>query len=236
MKFTNDIWKEKNTMTKRLPKLAIAGLTLALLSACAGTPEAQVELQKPGNIVASSIPTLATLAGIETNPHKYLDPQLNPDVLGAVEGQLTGVDYTRIDLTTDENSAVLGSLAQSVMTLRVTKSTFDVPEFITVSTSGGYLPTTTLGILGRPSGEFGESGVIEYETLGGSRPPVKGDQVILFVRVAGESVSSDATYTVAGASYGRFTLDPATNKFSRQMQFDEDDSLFEREDVVKAFN
>jgi hypothetical protein len=235
MKSTTNPLVRKREIMVRVARFFAVVMALTVLTSCTQTPEAKVFLEKPDNIVANSIPTMATLANIEVDPHKYLDPQLHGDVLGAVQGQITDVQYSKEDLTTGEDNRVLGSLAQSVMTVKVTNSTFGAPQMITVATSGGYLSPTVMGVLGRPSGDLGDKGVVEYETLGGARPPVKGDSVILFIRAAGASISPDATYSVVGASYGRFTLDPETGRFTRQMRETGESDFFEPGQVVKKF-
>ena len=221
-------------MKKYLIGFASSVLLLAL-SACStvpssnAVPEASVgKLQ----IVAKVRAPEGTLGGVALNPAEYLKPKFEDSVLGAVKGEISDVNYTSFTLAAGTDEPFSISLAQSIMTVKVQASTFDTAKEIKVVTTGGYLTPTVKGIYGRPEGDLGTDGVIEYETAGGSEPPVVGQKVILFLQDSGASIARVAPYTVVGSAFGRFTLEEASGLYSRKIVGLGDSSKFSELDLV----
>lgn len=199
----------------------VSSILVLGLSACSTEPNAAVK-SVTGNdnpqIVAKVRAPEGALAGVTLDPSEYLTQKFEDSVIGAVKGEITDVEYTSQELIagTDETFSI--SMAQSIMTIKVQGSTFGASGEIKVATTGGYLSPTIEGIYGRPEGDLGTVGVIEYETAGGSEPPVIGQTVILFLQDSGKNLARVAPYTVTGSSYGRFTFEETTGLYSRKLQ------------------
>ncbi len=221
-------------MKKQFIGLASAVLVLAL-SACSTVPDSNAGTEARGGklqIVAKVRAPEGTLGGVALNPADYLKPKFEESVLGAVKGEISDIKYTSFTLAAGADESFSISLAQSIMTVKVEASTFVAAKEIKVVTTGGYLSPTVKGIYGRPEGDLGTNGVIEYETAGGSEPPVVGQKVILFLRDSGASVGRVAPYTVVGSAFGRFTLDETSGLYSRKIIGPGDSSKFSELDLV----
>lgn len=222
-------------MKKLLTVGTVFTLALLLLSACTSTTQnssPETTGNEPFKILATVHAPEASLANIETSPINYLKPKYDQVVVGAVQGQITKVDYTTITLTAGVDQTVDILLAVNVMTIRVTSSTFDAPKEIKVATSGGYLSPKVSDVYGKLSQDLGSEGVIEYESLGGAEPPVAGENVVLYLQMSSGGFAKLAPYSVIGASFGRYTLDSVSGKFSRKMSTDGDSNTFSKMDLT----
>lgn len=215
--------------------LTIAGLVLALsATGCSTTPSVD-NSQKLGQdlqVIAKVRAPEGALAGVTLNPLEYLDAKFEDTVVGAVKGEITDVQYRSLRLGGGKDVKFSLSLAQTIMTINVQSSTFKVAEEIKVATSGGYLPPTVEGIYGRPDGDLGTEGVIQYETAGGSEPPLRGQSVIIFLQMAEGELSKLASYSVTGSAFGRFTLDEQTGLYSRGLEGHGDSAKFSESELV----
>jgi outer membrane lipoprotein SlyB len=215
--------------------ISVASLILVLTVAGCSTTQSVDNSQKPGQdlqIIAKVRAPEGALAGITLNPLEYLDSKFQETVVGAVKGEITDVQYTSLQLGGGEDLKFSLTLAQTIMTIKVQSSTFSVAEEIKVATSGGYLSPTVEGIYGRPDGDLGTEGVIQYETAGGSEPPLIGQSVILFLQRTEGSLSKIASYSVTGSAFGRFTLDEDTGLYSRKLEGHGDSAKFRESDLV----
>jgi hypothetical protein len=173
-----------------------------------------------------------SLAGATLDPSEYLKPRFEDTVIGAVKGEISDVEYTSLELLAGTDEPFSISLAQTIMTIKVQGSTFGAAGVIKVATSGGYLSPTVEGIYGRPEGDLGTVGVIEYETAGGSEPPVIGQTVMMFLQKSGKELARVAPYTVTGSSFGRFTLDETSGVYSRKLEGHGDAAKFSEFELV----
>jgi hypothetical protein len=221
-------------MKRQIIAFSSSVLVLAM-SACSAIPDSKAGIEAnigQLQIIAKVKAPEGTLGGVALNPAEYLKPKFEESVIGAIKGEISDVKYTSFTLAAGKDEPFSISLAQSIMTVKVQASTFDIAKEIKVVTTGGYLSPTVKGIYGRPEGDLGTNGVIEYETAGGSEPPVVGQKVILFLRDSGASVGRVAPYTVVGSAFGRFTLDEASGLYSRKIVGPGDSSKFSELDLV----
>lgn len=222
-----------------MKKLITAGaaftLALLLLSGCSmsdqnTSPTTNGDESK--NIIATVDAPEGSLAGLETNPINYLKPKYDQIVIGAVEGEITNVDYSTMNLIAgvDVNTDVY--VAVNIMTISVSSSTFDAPTEIKVATSGGYLSPEVEGVYGKPAENLGADGVIEYRTAGGAQPPVVGEKVVLYLQESSGAFAKMAPYFVIGSSYGRFTFDSTSGQFTRKMNSSGDSATFSKKELA----
>jgi hypothetical protein len=199
----------------------VSSILVLGLSACSTAPNSSVSSENSKEnlqIIAKVKAPEGSLAGASLDPSEYLESRFEDSVIGAVKGQISDVEYTSLELIAGTDEPFSISLAQTIMTIKVQGSTFGASGEIKVATSGGYLSPTVEGIYGRPEGDLGSVGVIEYETAGGSEPPVIGQTVILFLQDSGKALARVAPYTVTGSSFGRFTLDESSGVYSRKLE------------------
>lgn len=213
----------------------VSSVLILGLSACSTAPNAAVRNvagKENLQIIAKVKAPEGSLAGATLDPSEYLKPRFDDSVIGAVKGEISDVEYTSLELLAGTDEPFSISLAQTIMTIKVQGSTFGASGEIKVATSGGYLSPTVEGIYGRPEGDLGTVGVIEYETGGGSEPPVIGQTVILFLQKSGKELARVAPYTVTGSSYGRFTLEEETGVYSRKIEGLGDSAKFSEFELV----
>ena len=218
-------------MKKVSTVVTLTTLALLLLSSCTSASQDSSPdkiVKEPFKIIATVEAPESSLAFIEKNPINYLDPKYGQVVLGAVQGQITNVEYTTFELSAGVDQTVDLELAVNVMTVRVSGSTFQVQKEIKVATTGGYLSPDVPDVYGKPSEDLGSEGVIEYETLGGAKPPVVGETVVLYLQKSLGGFMRLAPYSVIGASYGRYTLDSESGKFDRNRAGSSLDRGFDR--------
>lgn len=213
----------------------VSSILVLGLSACSAEPKASVSTvagAKDLQIIAKVKAPEGSLSGATLDPSEYLKGRFKDTVIGAVKGEISDVEYTSLELLAGTNEPFSISLAQTIMTIKVQGSTFGASGEIKVATSGGYLSPTVEGIYGRPEGDLGTVGVIEYETGGGSEPPVIGQTVIMFLQKSGKVLARVAPYTVTGSSFGRFTLEEETGVYSRKIEGLGDSAKFNEFELV----
>lgn len=213
----------------------VSSILVLGLSACSTGPKSAVSTVAGAEdlqIIAKVKAPEGSLAGATLDPSEYLKPRFDDSVIGAVKGEISDVEYTSLELLAGTDEPFSISLAQTIMTIKVQGSTFGASGEIKVATSGGYLSPTVEGIYGRPEGYLGTVGVIEYETAGGSEPPVIGQTVIMFLQKSGKELARVASYTVTGSSYGRFTLEEETGVYSRKIEGLGDSAKFSEFELV----
>lgn len=222
-------------MKKNSAVVTMSTLALLLLSSCTSANQNSLPEKsgkEPFTILATVEAPEAALAFIEKDPINYLDPKYDQVVVGAVQGQITNVEYTTFGLSAGVDETVELELAVNIMTVRVSGSTFQVQKEIKVATTGGYLSPDVPDVYGKPSEDLGSEGVIEYESLGGAKPPIVGETVVLYLQKSSGGFKKLAPYSVIGASFGRFTLDSESGRFNRKIDTDDQTDSFSKNQLT----
>lgn len=222
-------------MKKNRAIVTLSTVAVLLLSSCTAenqnsSPEKSEK--EPFTILATVEAPEAALAFIEKNPINYLAPKYDKVVVGAVQGQITNVQYTTFGLAGGVDETYELELAVNIMTVSVSGSTFQVQKEIKVATTGGYLSPDVPDVYGKPSEDLGREGVIEYESLGGAKPPVVGETVVLYLQKSLGGFQKLAPYSVIGASFGRLTLDSESGKFNRKIDTDDQADNFSKKELT----
>lgn len=196
---------------KKNTTLWAASLVAALsLSGCASTadtiPEATGDIPVETFTIATTHPAMdASVAlGLE-NPIDYLAPEHSDYVAGVIEGTITDVEYTVVTTQEGEDDTFELSITHSIMTVEVARSSNSgIAGTVTVVTNGAYLPAGEGPVDGSASNPESGATVDMYPTIGGGKPPVTGEKVVLVLTKAEGVMAPLADYLVVGSTCGRF--------------------------------
>ena len=153
-----------------------------------------------GNSTSSSRSTVVATVRAD-NSYAHVFPEvaklLSSPVVGAVvEGKITDIQYKFVDQLVPE----------TVMTLQVEQARGDVPKTVQAYEFGGLIPVSahSAGDRARFGADVPADGLVDYAPVGGAKPPVLGQQVVLALLPYSGGGPVPGAFSVLDDAFGRF--------------------------------